>query len=59
MPAPKHYIQKKCTPLHSRALFMFDQLKDKHHVWGLDNLYNSTKFCRELFQGKMLWWFIV
>jgi hypothetical protein len=31
---------------------MFDQLKDKYHVCGLDNLYNSTKFCREAFSGK-------
>ena len=52
MPAPKHYIQKKCSPLHSRVPFMFDQLKDKYHVCGLDNLCNSTKFCREAFSGK-------
>jgi hypothetical protein len=31
---------------------MFDQLKSAHHVCGMDNLYNSVKFCRDAFTGK-------
>ena len=52
MPPPKHYVDKGCSALHARVLFMFDQLKSKYHVCGLDNLYNSVKFCRDAFTGK-------
>ena len=31
---------------------MFNQLKSAHHVCGMDNLYNSVKFCRDAFTGK-------
>jgi hypothetical protein len=31
---------------------MFDQLKSQYHVCGLDNLYNSVRFCRDAFTGK-------
>mmetsp|Transcript_21050 Transcript_21050/g.30062 ORF Transcript_21050/g.30062 Transcript_21050/m.30062 type:complete len:198 (+) Transcript_21050:754-1347(+) len=52
MPPPAHYIAKKCSALHARVLFLFDQLKEKYHVCGLDNLYNSVKFCRDAWAGK-------
>jgi len=52
MPAPKKYIDRRISPLNSRVLFMFDQLPSKNHVCGLDNLYNSVKFCREAYIGK-------
>jgi hypothetical protein len=52
MPPPKHYIDKGCSALHSRVLFMFDQLKSQYHVCRLDNLYNSAKLCRDTFTGK-------
>ncbi len=52
MPAPKKYIDMKMSPLHSRVLFMFDQLKEKNCTIGLDNLYISTKFVRQAFVGK-------
>ena len=51
MPPPRHYISKGCSALHARVLFMFDQLKGKYHVCGLDNLYNSVRFCRDAFTG--------
>jgi hypothetical protein len=45
--APRKYFQKKCSPLHARVLFLFDQLPSKNMVVGLDNLYISVRFCRE------------
>ena len=32
MPAQKHYIDQKFSPLHSHVLFLFDQLKRKGPV---------------------------
>jgi hypothetical protein len=52
VPAPKQYIDRKCSALHSRMLFLFDTLKDKYHDVGMDNLYLSLKFAREAFTGK-------
>ncbi len=52
VPAPKTYIDRKCSALHSRMLFLFDTLKDKYHDVGMDNLYLSLKFCQEAFTGK-------
>lgn len=34
------------SPLHARVLWLFACVKDRWHICGLDNLYNSTKFCR-------------
>ena len=31
--------------MHTRILFMFEQLKGEHFTCGLDNLYISAKFC--------------
>ena len=48
-PAPKKYIEKGYSPLHSRIMFMFDQLKNKHHSIFMDNLYMSATFARNAF----------
>jgi hypothetical protein len=34
------------SPLHARVLWLFACVKDRRHICGLDNLYNSAKFCR-------------
>ena len=52
MPAPKNYVDNKLSPLHTRVLFMFDQLKEPYHHCGLDNLYISAKFACAAFIGK-------
>jgi len=52
MPAPKKYLDKGLSPLHFRCLFLLDQLKDKHHVCGVDNLYTSARFFCEAFTQK-------
>ena len=52
IPAPKKYLDKGLSPLHARCLFLLDQLKDKHHVCGVDNLYTSARFFREAFTEK-------
>ena len=49
-PAPTKYTSKGFSPLHSRVLSLFDSLKDDHHHCGMDNLYNSAKFCRAAYQ---------
>ena len=45
-PAPTKYVEKGFSPLHSRVLFMFDQLKSKNHSVFMDNLYMSASFAR-------------
>ncbi len=52
LPAPKKHLQCKCSPLHARVLFLFDQHPCKNVVVGLDNIYISARFCREAFIGK-------
>lgn len=52
MPAPKNYLDAGFSPLHARCLFLFDQLKEEHHVCGMDNLFSSVKFFREAYKGK-------
>ena len=36
------YMDKGVSALHVRMLFLFDQLKDDHHVVFMDSLYNSV-----------------
>jgi len=50
--APKKYLKKKCSPLHSRVLFLFDHLPCKNNVVGLDNLYILARFAIEAITGK-------
>lgn len=45
-PAPKKLVAKGYSPLHSRILFMFEQLKNKNHSIYMDNLYMSASFAR-------------
>ena len=45
-PAPKKFVDKGFSPLHSRILFMFEQLKNKNHSVYMDNLYMSATFAR-------------
>jgi len=52
MPAPKKYLDKGLSPLYARCLFLLDQLKDEHHVCGVDNLYTSGRFFCEAFTGE-------
>jgi hypothetical protein len=52
MPAQKKYLDKGLSPLHARCLFLLDQLKDKFHICGVDNLYTSAKFFREAYIGQ-------
>ena len=37
----------KLSPLHYRLMALFYALKDNNNVCGMDNLYNSAKFCRK------------
>ena len=50
--APQIYIDKGLSPLHSRIMFMFDQLKNKHHSVFMDNLYMSASFARAALLSK-------
>ena len=43
-PAQKKYLVKGLSPLHSRILALFDNVKDKYHQCAIDNLYNSAAF---------------
>jgi hypothetical protein len=45
-PAPEKYLRMGLSPLHARVVWLFDCVKDNWHTCGLDNLYNSAKFCR-------------
>ena len=46
-PASEKVIKKfSCSPLHARALGLISQLPHQFYTLGMDNLYNSAKFCR-------------
>ena len=45
-PAPQKYLNMGFLPLYSLVLALFDSLHDELHNCGMDNLYNSAKFCR-------------
>ena len=49
-PAPQKYLNQGNSPLHSLVLWLFHSLADKHRNCGMDNLYNSAKFCRATYQ---------
>jgi hypothetical protein len=49
MPVPKKFLDKVLSPLHACCLILLDQLKDKHHVCGVDNLYTPARFFCEAF----------
>jgi len=41
-----------CSPLHARVLALISQLPDKYYTLGMDNLYNSAKFCRQAYATR-------
>ena len=43
-PPPKKYVEQGISPLHSRCLFLMDQLAEKRHCIFMDNLYMSAYF---------------
>jgi hypothetical protein len=45
-PPPAKYTAMGLSPLHSRVMWLFDQLKDKGHRCRVDNLYMSCKFAK-------------
>jgi Transposase IS4 len=45
-PPPTKYTSIGHSPLHSRVLWLFDQLSDNHHRVWMDNLYLSAKFVK-------------
>ena len=55
-PAPNKYLKQGLSPLHSRVMELFDAMKDSYHHCTMDNLYNSTAFCRAAYNhaGKIL-----
>ena len=48
-PPPEKYTKKVLSPLHARAMYLFDSCNDEYHICGVDNLYMSAKFFRENF----------
>ena len=52
-PAPKKYLNIGMSPLHSRVLGLLDCVKDRFHVCGMDNLYNSVKFTKACYLHPM------
>jgi hypothetical protein len=51
--APRNYLIKGLSPLHSRCLWMMDFLRDKGHRIHMDNLYLSAKFAKACFNHPM------
>jgi hypothetical protein len=45
-PPPAKYTSMGLSPLHSRVMWLFDQLKDKGHRCRVDNLYMSCRFAK-------------
>ena len=45
-PAPNKYLKPGLSPLHSQTMALFDSLKEDHYQVGMNNLYNSSDFCR-------------
>ena len=44
--APKKYLKQGLSPLHSRVMELFDDVRDSYHHYTMDNLYNSDAFFR-------------
>ena len=38
--------------MHSRVMTLFDLVEDNHHVYGMENLYNSVTFCKREWNNK-------
>ena len=52
-PAEEKYLKMDMSPLHSRVLSLLDAIKDKHHICGMDNLYNSVAFYKACHKHSM------
>lgn len=50
-PPPREHTQQGHAALHSRSLWLFDQLERKHHRVWVDNYYMSAKFAKAAFKG--------
>jgi len=48
-PAPTKYAKEGASPLQARVLQLFNSTVEKHHVCGMDNIYNSARFCKRAF----------
>ena len=48
-PAHLKYPKKKLSPLHSRGMALFESLTDEINICAMENLYNSTTFCKEAY----------
>jgi len=44
--APKSWTENAMSPLHTRVTNLFQQLPLKHYIYGMGNLYMSTKFAK-------------
>jgi len=51
-PPPPQYVRRGFSPLHTRSLWLFDQLKDSFHRVWVDNLYMSAKFGKGAYNGN-------
>ena len=49
--APKYWLERGLSPLHSRVMSLFQQLpkKTKNYICGMDNLFMSPKFAKVCF----------
>ena len=52
-PADKKLVQQGMSPLHARVVSLMATLKDKFHICGMDNLYNSALFCKRCYSHPM------
>ena len=58
MPAPKKYVDQGYSPMNDRVLFLFDSLKEKNHIAGLDNLFVSAlhmEHTQEKIKSRFMW----
>ena len=48
-PAPTKYLKQGLSPLNYQTMALFYYLKDDHHQFGMDNIYNSAAFFRSAY----------
>ena len=49
-PAEDKYLKMGMSPLHSIVVSLLDTVKDKYHIYGMDNLYNSAIFTKACYK---------
>ena len=47
-PLSTKYTQQGLFPVHAQVMGTFDKINSKFHRYGMDNLYRSTKFWKEV-----------